>query len=196
MGPNAAAAGPGRALLRLIFALLRLILLLAALDSLAGGVWALARPGDLFRFLGTEPRDDRWMVQLLRPTEELLPPSLPPEERTRHLERPRRDAGLWNLLGLFGVVNAGLLVLAAGKPLERVGLVFVPFLGYALRVGVWLWALEAVATFPLNRLPFRHPERLLVLAFHDALWTIWLAPFAVAAMIGRRAGLAQNPPSR
>jgi hypothetical protein len=174
MGPHGAAPWPGRRFFQTL-------LLLAALDSFACGLWALARPDDLFTFLRVPPRDDRWMGQLLQPTDELIPPAADPEH-------PRRDAGLWHLLGLFALANGGFLGLAAWGPRRYGGLALVPLIGHALGYGLWLWALGAVGTFPARRTPFPDPARLVVLAVHDAVWVAALAAFLLEWRTAGRAG--------
>ena len=75
MGPDAGTP-PGR--------FWRLLLLFAALDTLAVALWAVLFPRALFALLGVVERTDAWAWQLLQ--KDLPPP---------------RDAGLWHLLGLI-----------------------------------------------------------------------------------------------
>jgi hypothetical protein len=150
----------------------QVLLLLVALDTLACGLWAVLRPRDLIAFLGVPPRNDAYAWQLLRP-------SGPSEKATRTPIPPPRDAGLWHLLGLLTLGNAGLLAIAAVKPAWYGSLVVVPLLGRGLGAALWLWALGTTYTFAPARVPF--PERLplVYLAVHEAAGLVLLAAFLV-----------------
>ena len=143
--------------------LVRVLLLLAALDALAGGLWALLRPRDLFAFLGMAPRADAYAWELFRPG------------------ASPRDAGLWHLLGLLSLAQAGFLLAALPRPVERAGLAVAPLLGRALGLGLWLWALGAAATFPPHRVPFPERAPLAILAAREAVWLAALGAFIVMA---------------
>jgi hypothetical protein len=88
----------------------RWLLVLAALDSLLAGAWAVAWPADragsLFALLNVEPP---------------------------------RDAFLWRGLGGLLLTHVVCLALAAWRPARWGGLALVPLIGRALQCGVWLW---------------------------------------------------------
>jgi hypothetical protein len=139
----------------------------AAVDSLAWGLWNLCRPRWAFEQIGVEPRNDTWFWQLLNPRDagevkegETPPPLIPAP----------RDAGLWHLLAFCSLANAIALGLAAWRPASFGGLVVLPLVGRAITAGLWLWALGTIDSFPENRVPFQHREPLLVLALHEAVW--------------------------
>jgi hypothetical protein len=155
MGPQAGTPWPVR--------LCRVLLLLAALDGLAGGLWALLWPQALFDFLGMAARSDAGFWQLF----------------TRDLSAPR-DAGLWQVLGLLALANGAFLLVAAWRPRELGGLALVPLVGRALLAGLWLWALGTTFTFPERRVVFPDRTRLALLAAHDGAWAVVLAAFLVA----------------
>jgi hypothetical protein len=118
------------------------VLLLAALDAAAWGYLGTVRPALLFDRLGVQERHDTWARQLLVPRGD-APDQIPPP----------RDAGLWQLLALVSLAQAGFLGLAGWRPRTLGGLAAVPLIGHALGAALWLWALEAFATFPDNRDP-------------------------------------------
>jgi hypothetical protein len=91
--------------------LARILLLLAAADSLAAGAWAVLRPGALFALLQTSP---------------------PAGGDALFLER---------ILGLLLLGQALCLLAAAWRPADCGGLVLVPLAGRLLLCGVWLWLL-------------------------------------------------------
>jgi hypothetical protein len=92
----------------------RLLLLLAALDSLALGLWAVLRPQDLFALL-------------------LMPLSDAAHDRLL----------LWRALGLLALAHAGLLAILVWRPEMDGPLVLVPLIGRALGAGLWLWVARA-----------------------------------------------------
>jgi hypothetical protein len=144
----------------------RLLLFVAAVDALVWGAsWAI-RPGQLFDALGMEARNDQWAWQLL--IKRGNPPDCIPAPR---------DAGLWHLLAILSVVQAGFLGLAAWRLRSLGGLVAVPLIGHALGCALWLWALGAYLTLPSNRVPFERPDVLDFLALHDGVWMLVLLGF-------------------
>jgi hypothetical protein len=155
----------------------RPLLLLAALDSLLFGLWAVLRPADLFRLLGVRLPDDAyslWQVHLGVLSREAM-------------SSPRvRDAFLlWQLLGLLLLVHFVFLLLAALRPASRGGLALAPLLGRALQAGLWLWLLGTDRV----SLPARP---LAVLLAHDGLVTAALAGFLFLA---RRGGKGRSAAS-
>jgi hypothetical protein len=93
---------------------------------------------------------------------------------------------LWQLLAVLFVAQAGFHALAAWRPRSLGGLVVVPLIGHALGAALWLWALGSAYTLPPERVPFPHPDRLLILAGHDAIWLPLLVAFLLVWR--RRAG--------
>jgi hypothetical protein len=89
----------------------RILLLLAAADSLAAGAWAALRPLDLFALLETSPPSGGDAVFL------------------------------WRILGLLLVGQGLCPIAAAWRPADCGGLVLVPLSGRLLLCGVWLWLL-------------------------------------------------------
>ncbi len=149
---------------------LRVLLVLAAADALAGGLWALTRPRDLFDVLGMTPRGDAWAWELFQPSDDASHPVPPP-----------RDAGLWHLLGLLSLAQASFLIAAVPTPRARAGLVVAPLLARVSGLGVWLWALGTTYTFPPRRLPFPERTPLVVLAAREAILLLALTAFFVVA---------------
>jgi hypothetical protein len=141
------------------------------IDALAWGcVWGLA-PNKLFDVLGMKQRNDSWAWQLL------VPRGGPPE----HIIPPPRDAGLWHLLALLSLAQAGFLALAAWRPRSFGGLAVVPLIGHALGAALWLWALGVTYTFPEDRMPFPDRGPLWALALHDLVWV----PLLLACLFSR-----------
>jgi hypothetical protein len=106
MGPSATPPLPGRTAWRFL-------LLLAAVDTLAVGFWAVLRPADLFGFL-----------QMALPPPDVLPP-----------DRPL----LWRMLGVLALAHAGFLAILVWRPEPCGPLVLVPLIGRAAQAGLWLW---------------------------------------------------------
>jgi hypothetical protein len=104
MGPSRGPLLPGRSLYRLL-------LLLAAVDRLGWGLWALLRPEDLFRLL---------QVPL---------PEGPPDDQLL----------LWKLLSVLALAHAAFLVMLVWQPEAWGPAALVPLLGFALGTGLWLW---------------------------------------------------------
>jgi hypothetical protein len=162
---------------------LRLLLLVSAVDSLGWGVWTYCRPWWMFEQIGVQPRNDTWFWQLLTARDERSvkegespPPRIPAP----------RDAGLWHLLAFCSLAHAVALVLAAWRPASFGGLVVLPLVGRAITAGLWLWALGTIATFPENRVPFPHREPLVALAVHEAIWLPLFLGFLVILRISSR----------
>jgi hypothetical protein len=96
---------PGRAVYQLLF-------LLAALDQLGVGLWALLRPDGVLALLRLPP----------------LPVELPPDRLL-----------LMRLLGALALAHVAFLGILLWRP-ERWGpFALVPLLGRALGTGLWLW---------------------------------------------------------
>ena len=138
----------------------RPLLLVAALDSLLFGLWAVLRPADLFRLLGVPLPDDAyyfWQVHVGVLSREAM-------------RSPRvSDAFLlWQLLGLLLLVHFVFLLSAALRPGSRGGLALAPLLGRALQAGLWLWLL-GTDRVSLPRAP------LAALLAHDGIVTAALA---------------------
>jgi hypothetical protein len=165
----------------------RLLLLLAALDALAWGLFWGARPGELFPRLGMEPRNDAWAWEFFVPRD---PP--PPDEPPRRNIPAPRDAALWHMLAFVWVAQAGFLALAAWRPRTLGGLAVVPLIGHALGAALWLWALATTYTFPPGRVPFPQRGPLLALAAHDLVWLPLLLAFLLAWR--RPGGMAPKAP--
>jgi hypothetical protein len=104
MGPSRGPLLPGRSLYRLLF-------LLAALDRLGWGLWAVLRPGDMFGLL------------------HIPLPEGPPHDQLL----------LWKVLGVLALAHAAFLVILVGWPEAGGPAVLVPLLGFALGTGLWLW---------------------------------------------------------
>jgi hypothetical protein len=104
MGPSRGPLLPGRSLYRLLF-------LLAALDRLGWGLWALLRTRDVFALL------------------QLPLPEAPPHDQLL----------LWKLLGVLALADAAFLVILLGRPESWGSAGLVPLLGFALGTGLWLW---------------------------------------------------------
>ncbi len=158
MSSNKGTDTPGRLWRWLLFGVL--------LDALVWSILWLCQPGRVFDWLGLPPRGDSWAWQLLLPTGE------PPDG----VSVPR-DAGLWHLLALVGVAQAGFLAFAAWRPGSLGGLAAAPLIGHALGAALWLWALGSTYTFPPERVPFPERGPLLALASHDAIGAALLLAF-------------------
>jgi hypothetical protein len=91
----------------------RLLLLLAALDTVGLGLWAALRPADLFTFL-----------QMPLPPSEVLPPD---------------RALLWRILGVLALAHAVFLAILVWRPEAYGPLTLVPLIGRAVQAGLWLW---------------------------------------------------------
>ncbi|HEX5273449.1 MAG TPA: hypothetical protein VFW33_23290 [Gemmataceae bacterium] len=146
----------------------RCVLLLAAIDAAACGLVGGVRPALLIERLGVEARHDTWAWQLF------VKRGDPPER----IPAPR-DAGIWQLLALLWLAQAGFLALAAWRPRTLGELAAVPLIGHALGAALWLWALGAALTFPENRQPFSAPGVLGGVAVHDGVWLALLAAFLI-----------------
>ncbi len=135
----------------------RPLLLVAALDSLLLGLWAVARPADLFRLLGValpENPVSLWSVNLgVLSRQAMFAPGV-------------HDAYLlWQLLGVLTLGHCALLLWAAARPGERAGLALVPLLGRSLQAGLWLWLLGTDRVrLPAGPLTFLLAQDLLIVA--------------------------------
>ena len=118
MGPSRGPLLPGRAPYRLLF-------LLAALDRLGWGLWALLRPHAV---LG------------------LLQVSLPESS-------PHDEVLLWQVLGGVALAHAAFLVILLWRPEACGPAALVPLLGFALGTGLWLWVSAADRLALPSRLP-------------------------------------------
>jgi hypothetical protein len=96
---------PGRTVYRLLF-------LLAALDQLGWGLWALLAPDGLLAFLRLPP----------------LPVELPPDRLL-----------LARVLGGLALAHVGFLAILLWRPERWGSFALVPLLGRALGTGLWLW---------------------------------------------------------
>lgn len=94
----------------------RIMLSLAALDSVAIGLWAFLRPGDVFSWL-----------------------RLPVVSWERPQDRLQLGAGL----GLLGLAYALYLVILIWRPDRHGPLAIVPFFGRLIGVGMWLFVLAS-----------------------------------------------------
>jgi hypothetical protein len=108
MGPSRGSPLPGRRLFRLLF-------LLAALDRLGWGLWAVLRSRDVFSLLHAAL------------------PEAPPSDQLL----------LWRLLGVLALADAAFLVILVWRPESFGSAVVVPLLGFALGTGLWLWVYGA-----------------------------------------------------
>src|SRR5713226_272455 len=104
MGPSAAPPLPGRSVWRLL-------LLLAALDTLALGLWATMEPSSLFTFL----------------------------QMPLSLQIPPDRLQLWWALGFVALAHAGFLAILTWRPEAYGPLALVHLIGRALQAGLWLW---------------------------------------------------------
>jgi hypothetical protein len=132
----------------------QIVLLLAAVDSLAFGLWAYFQPHGLFnwlQFTTHEPIESKFLGAGFESADEVL---------------------LWRVLGLFFLAHALLLILAAWRPLSLGSLVYVPLIGRALMLGLWLWLLGS------DRIE-RSAAALRWLAAHDLAVLIVVAVFLV-----------------
>ena len=145
MGPSPAPPLPGRPVWRLL-------LLLAALDTLALGLWATLRPWDLFDLL-----------QMPLPPAEVLPP-----DRLQ----------LWWALGFVALAHAGFLAILVWRPEAYGPLALVPLIGRATQAGLWLWArgtdrLEWPSLVPPLQLAIHDALWVAVLAGFLFAWWRW-----------------------
>ena len=118
MGPSRGPLLPGRSLYRLLF-------LLAALDRLGWGLWAVLRSRDVFGLLHVT-----------------LPEGSPPDQLL-----------LWRLLGVLALADAVFLAILVWRPEACGSAVVVPLLGFALGTGLWLWVYGTARLQLPSRLP-------------------------------------------
>src|SRR5260370_11132380 len=102
----------------------RMILVVMALDSLAVGVCAIARPDGLLT-----------LRQLTPPAAAPLPDG----------------AFLWTVLGYLNLANALCLAVAAVWPVRFGGIALVPWVGRLLSCGMWLWLLSTPVIAPARQ---------------------------------------------
>jgi hypothetical protein len=128
----------------------RLLLLLAALDTLGCGLCATVEPSSLFTFLG-------------------MPLSL---------DIPPDRLQLWWALGFVALAHAVFLAILTWRPEAHGPLALVPLIGRAIPVGLWLWAgctarLEWPSRVPPFVLAAHEAVWLLVLAGFLLAWWHW-----------------------
>ena len=127
--------------------LFRVLLVLASVDSLAYGMWAVCWPDDLYRRLDLPARDPiAW---------KLLGMGL---ETADHIL-------LWRVMGALFLAQALFLALAAWRPNAWGGLVMMALIGRVLPLGMWLWLL-GTERVEMPAAPLR------CLAVHDGMWVL------------------------
>src|SRR5712692_3010478 len=134
--------------------LVRVLLVLAWVDSLAYGIWAVCWPDDLFRRLDSPVRDPiAW---------KLLGIGL---ETADHIL-------LWRVFGTLIVAQALILALVALRPNAWGGLVATVLIGRLLPLGMWLWLL-GTERVDLRAAPLQ------CLAVHDGVWVLVFTVFLI-----------------
>ena len=93
----------------------QVLFLLAAIDSVVVGTWAVLCPTDLL------------------PPVEVQPPDEP--------RKPRDDIFLWRATGALAIAQAVILGMLVWRPESFGPLAIVPLLGRCLTTAVWLWLL-------------------------------------------------------
>lgn len=116
MGPSPGPFLLGRPVYRLLF-------LLAALDRVAWGFWALFRPDQVYAFL--------------------CPPDAPAPDQLL----------LWKVLGGLALVHGLVFVILVRRPEACGPVALVPLLGLALGTALWLWASGTERLTLPSRLP-------------------------------------------
>src|SRR6266852_6458251 len=101
----------------------QVVLLVAAVDCLVYGLWALFRPEGVFEWLQfATHKAISWKlfkVQMESADEVLL----------------------WRTVGVLLLAHAALVILAAWRPRSLFSLLWVPLIGRGLLLGLWLWLL-------------------------------------------------------
>ena len=139
--------------------LFQIVLLIGAADSLACGLWAWFQPEKLFDWL---------QFTMHAPIETKLP-GVKFESADEVL--------LWRALGVIFLAHSVLLVLAAWRPRRLGSLVYVPLIGRALLLGLWLWLLGS-DRIELSSAALRW------LAAHEGVWIVFFVAFLVWDKIG------------
>jgi hypothetical protein len=134
--------------------LFRVLLVLACVDSLAYGIWAVFWPDDLFRRLELPARGPI--------TWKLLGIGL---ETADHIL-------LWRVLGALILAQALILALVAWRPSAWGGLVMMALIGRLLPLGMWLWLL-GTERVELRAAPLR------CLAVHDGVWVLVFTAYLI-----------------
>ena len=134
--------------------LFRILLALAAVDSLAYALWAMVWPDELFQRLDLPPHEPiEW---------NLIGVGL---ETADHIL-------LWRALGALFLAQACILAVVAWKPNVYGGMIVAALIGRLLPLGLWLWLL-GTERVQLRAAPLQG------LAIHDGVWVLVFAAFLV-----------------
>jgi hypothetical protein len=134
--------------------LFRILLALAAVDSLAYALWAMVWPDGLFQHLDVPPHEPiEW---------KLIGVGL---ETADHIL-------LWRVMGALFLAQACILAVVVWKPNVYGSMIVAALIGRLLPLGLWLWLL-GTERVQLRAAPLE------ALAIHDGVWVLVFTVFLV-----------------